>query len=293
MNYFENYKEVKKMKPIGLRGHIRNLTLDMLSVLDQMQDTEPCLKKPRVQFLYIHHAFKDEEKKLDALLKKLALNHTFISYSEAVTKILENKIDKPYICLSSDDGFKNNLEAAKIMNEYGAKACFFINPSIIGNTSFDEIQKHCKTRLSFPPVEFMNWNDIEQLQKWGHEIGSHTMNHINVANTEKEQFIEDCNKTFEIINRKCGTAKHFAFPYGRFFHFNNAAKEAVFNAGFVSCASAERGCHTNDVRTIANKELNILRDHVILDWKLSHIMHFFIDNSKKAKFENNFFTYTN
>jgi peptidoglycan/xylan/chitin deacetylase (PgdA/CDA1 family) len=291
MKYFENYKDVKETKPTGLRGHIRNVALDGLAIFNQIQDPKQILEKPRVQFLYIHHVFKDEEHKLDALLKKLSLNHTFISYSDAVTKILENKIDKSYICISSDDGFKNNLAAAEIMNEYGAKGCFFINPSIIGNSSFIEIEKHCRTRLNFPPVEFMDWNDIEQLQKWGHEIGSHTMEHINVANSEKELFMEDCNKTFDILMEKCGDVKHFAFPYGRFFHFNEMGREVVFNSGFSSCATAERGCHINDVRTLAKEELCILRDHVVLDWNINHIIYFLINNSKHASFKNNLFPY--
>lgn len=291
MKYFENYKEVKEFKPIGFRGHIRNIVLDGLAIFDQIQDTTPFLEKSRVQFLYIHHMFKDEEHKLDALLKKLSMNHTFISYSQAVTKILENKIDKSYICISSDDGFKNNLGVAEIMNEYGAKGCFFINPGIIGNTSFIEIEKYCKTQLNLPPVEFMNWNDIEKLQIWGHEIGSHTMEHINFANSKKELLVEDCNETFEILMKKCGEAKHFAFPYGRFFHFNELGREVVFDSGFISCASAERGCHINDVRILANEELCILRDHVILDWNINHIIHFLINNSKHASFKNNLFPY--
>ena len=109
MNFFENYKEIKKLKPIGLRRNVRSFVLDGLTILDKVQGSDVVLNKPRVQFLYIHHVFKDEEQKLDALLKRLSQNHTFISYSDAVQKVLEGKIDKPYISISSDDGFKNNI----------------------------------------------------------------------------------------------------------------------------------------------------------------------------------------
>lgn len=291
MKYFENYIEVKKVNPINLKGRIRNIALDGLFTLNHIKGYTDYLKKPRVQFLYIHHVFKDEEHKLDALLKRLSIQHTFISYSEAVTKILENEIDKPYICISSDDGFKNNISAAKIFNEYDVSCCFFVNPFILENHSYSEIEKYCKTQLNFPPVKFMDWNDIEKLQQWGHEIGSHTMNHINVANTTEEDFQRDCYNTFEILSQKCGDIKHFAFPYGRFFHFNDSAREIVFKSGFISCASAERGCHINNLGTIDQEELCIRRDHVILDWKLDHVFYFLINNSKNANFHNNLFPY--
>ena len=291
MRYFDNYKEIKNLKPIGLRNHLRAIALDGLSILDKLKGIELQQKKPRLQFLYIHHVFKDEEIKFDKLLKKLSLTHQFISYSDGVDKILENSIDKPYINISFDDGFKNNIQAAEILNEYGVKACFFVNPSIVEPKSFNEVEKYCKKRLNFPPVEFMNWNDIEKLQKMGHEIGSHTMEHINIANTNKDIFVEDCAKTFEILLKNCGEVKHFALPYGRFFHFNEVAREIVFNAGFTSCATAERGCHINHDRLLLNKELCIRRDHVVLDWKIDHIMHFLPKNSHRASISNNLFPY--
>jgi len=291
MEYLDTYSEIKELKPEGLRDNLRSFVLDGLSVLDKLKGIDADLNKPRVQFIYIHHVFKDEEIALDTLLNKLSRDHVFLSYSESVSKILEGKIDRPYVCISSDDGFKNNVRAAEILAKYDSKACFFINPSIIGERSFDVIEKHCKLRLNFPPVEFMNWNDIERLQKMGHEIGSHTMEHINVARTEREAFMEDCNRTFEVLNKQCGEAKHFAYPYGRFIHFNDIGREIVFDSGFISCATAERGCHINPTHELLKHELCIRRDHVILDWSMDHIYHFLARNSRNATVANNTFPY--
>ncbi|MDH7463690.1 polysaccharide deacetylase family protein [Chitinophagaceae bacterium 26-R-25] len=292
MKYLEEYKELKKVLPQGLRGQLRSVALDALYTLDQIKGIDAALNKPRVQFLYIHHIFRDEEKNLEALMKKLSVNHTFLSHSEAVEKVLKSEIDKPYIAISSDDGFKNNIRAAEILNEYGAKACFFINPAVVEMTSYDEIKAHCESRLGLPAVEFMNWNDIERLQRMGHEMGSHTMSHIDVAKAEKNFFIDDCNETYEVLQKKCGEAKHFAFPYGRFANFDEKGRKAVFDAGFISCASAERGCHISQDRSLLNEELCIRRDHVIADWKLNHIMHFLISNANNATILNNLFPYT-
>jgi len=291
MKYYDNYSEIKSLQPFSIRGHVRTIALNGLSFIDKIRGIQNDLSKDRIQFLYIHHVFKDEEKKLDHLLKQLALNHSFISYSDAVNKILNKAIDKPYITVSSDDGFKNNLRAAEILDENGVKACFFVSPGIINNSDYETIKTFCRMRIKFPPVEFLNWNDIERLQKMGHEIGSHTMDHINIAEAKIEKIIEDCNMSIEVLKSKCGDVKHFAFPYGRFFHFSEIGRKAVFASGFVSCASAERGCHVNPDKSILNEELCILRDHVILDWSIDHVLYFLAKNSRKANPQNNYFPY--
>jgi peptidoglycan/xylan/chitin deacetylase (PgdA/CDA1 family) len=235
--FVTKYSEVKSQKPANFRSYMRDMALTGLSMLADKKR----LDKPRIQFLYIHHLFSDEEQKLDNLLKKLSRTHTFISYGEAVIRILNGTIDKPYITLSSDDGFKNNLRAAEIMNRYDAKACFFINPGIVGETDVEKINQHCSETLRFPSVEFLNWDDIAKLQKWGHEIGGHTMMHMDIARESEQKVREDLHQTHFILKDRCGDAHHFAFPFGRFSNFSAAGRKATFDAGFASCATAERG----------------------------------------------------
>lgn len=283
--FISHYEDLKRSKAKTLRGNLRDLALTGLSRVAN----ERYLEIPRVQFLYIHHIFKDEEKPLDILLKRLAKRHHFISYNDAVNKILTGTIDKPYITFSSDDGFKNNLRAAEILNEYGAKACFFINPGIVGETNFDKINKYCAETLEFPPVEFLNWDEVAKLQHWGHEIGSHTMLHMNIGRATPQAIADDMHETYRILKERCGGVKHFAFPYGRFFHFSAIGKKAVFEAGFTTCATAERGCHINPPSPVANEELCIRRDHTVLGWDINHIMYFLINNAKNANVNNNFY----
>lgn len=291
MHYIDTYKEIKKLKPKGIRGSMRSLALTGLSMLEKTRGMDTQLQKPRIQLLYIHHIFKDEEQKLHLLLKTLQKHHTFISHSEAVDRILHRKIDKPYIALSSDDGFKNNLSAGRIFAQYGVKACFFVNPGLIGESDFERIATHCKTKLHLPPLEFLSWNDVEALQNMGHEIGSHTMQHMNVSEATDTQIVEDMQMTYDILQNQCGNVQHFAFPYGRFRHFNATGKKACFAAGFRSCATAERGCHINHDRDLQHNELCILRDHVVLDWKIDHILYFLTRNARNADSSSNLFPY--
>ena len=281
--FISNYEELQQSKTKTFRGHLRNIALTGLS----LAASEQYLNKPRVQFIYIHHVFKDEEKRLDILLKRLSKHHQFISYNDAVNKVIKGTVDKAYITFSSDDGFKNNLRAAEILNEYDAKACFFINPGIVGETDFNKIKKYCKEILEFPPVEFLNWDEVAQLQQWGHEIGSHTMMHMNIATATPKAITDDMHQTWQILNERCGHMKHFAFPYGRFFHFSEVGRKAVFDEGYTTCATADRGCHINPGKPISTKDLCIRRDHTVLGWDLNHIMYFLINNAKNATINNN------
>jgi peptidoglycan/xylan/chitin deacetylase (PgdA/CDA1 family) len=291
MEYIETYKEIKDRRPGGIRSVLKRNALSVFSAIDKLKGAEEALKRPRVHFLYFHHVFKDEEENLDLLLKKMTDYHTFISYSEGVERILNGTIDKPYLVLSSDDGFKNNLRAAEILNKYGAKACFFINPSIIKRNDFESSKRFCREVLNFPPVEFLNWDDVETLQEMGHEIGSHTMEHINIAETSNADVTDDMNHMRELLQRRCGEVKHFAFPYGRFSHFNEAGRKAVFDAGFISCASAERGCHINPAEPISHDELCLRRDHMVFDWKHSHMTYFIARSAAAADANDNRFPY--
>ena len=290
-DFHTQYKEIKRLKPAGIRGIARAAVLDALALVDRAKGIGKDLGKPRVQFIYIHHVFKDEEKPLAALLKTLDETHRFIPYSEGVERVLGGNIDRAYACISSDDGLKNNVRAAEILTEQGASGCFFINPAIINVGTREEVERFCRDRIHFPLVEFMDWRDVDRLMKLGHEIGSHTMGHSDVATMGQAEFEEDCGQCIEVITRRCGGVRHFAFPYGRFVNFNDTARQTVFKAGFISCASAERGCHIPHGRPLRNDELCLRRDHVVFDWKLGHILHFLAKNARNAGISGNLFPY--
>jgi peptidoglycan/xylan/chitin deacetylase (PgdA/CDA1 family) len=268
------YKEVKAWQGVTLRQRLRHTAMDALVLKDRFAPIEARLRRPRVQFLYVHHCFPDEERALHRLLDALAKHHHFISYDEAVERVIRRDIDRPYICFSSDDGFRNNLAAGRILAEHGAKACFFINPALIGERDPQRIARHCAERLSFPPVDFLDWHEVGELQRLGHAIGSHTMEHRNVASMTAAEVLEDMQRCRAIIREKCGTADHFAYPYGRATDFTAEARSICAAAGYRSCASAERGCHVGAAAAPDPDRLILRRDHVLLDWPLGHIMHF-------------------
>ena len=283
--FITSYNDIKQLKPKSLRSTLRDVALSALAI----GNSTAVFKKPRVQFIYIHHIFKDEEAGLRKLMQALQKDHTFISYSEAINKILTGTVDKPYVTFSSDDGLKNNLKAAEILKEFGASGCFFINPGVVGETNTDKLKKYCTDNLQFHPVEFLTWDEVAILQKGGHEIGNHTMWHMNVAATDEQQVRDDLSRSLQMLRNECGDVGHFAFPFGRFFHFSEAGRKIVFDTGHTSCATAERGCHVNPDRPITARELCIRRDHVVLGWDMGHILYFLANSAKNVTAQNNYY----
>lgn len=268
-----------------LRTVLRHIALSIFAALYEVTGQMTSLNKHRVQFLYMHDVLKDEEESFRRLLKALRHNHSFISYTEAVNRILSGNIDKPYISISFDDGLKKCLQIAQIMNEFGVKGCFFVCPSMIGETDDQKIREFCSQQLHISPTEFLSWNDVEVLLKQGHEIGSHTMTHSNLGKLPVQQVQDEIAGSFHLLSQRIGCVQHFAWPFGRFFHFSPIAARIVFETGFKSCASAERGCHVT--RPENHTRLCIRRDNTVARWSLNHILYFMARNSQKASIHSN------
>jgi peptidoglycan/xylan/chitin deacetylase (PgdA/CDA1 family) len=241
---------------------------------------EPALARSRVHFVYMHHVFKDEEKEFVALLEWLVeAGHSFISYSEGIDRVVSGDIDKAYVSFTFDDGFKSCLRAAKILKEFGASACFFLNDLVIDQLDHAVVKGFCQKRLKMPAVEFLTWADVEEVVLMGHEIGGHTTSHIDMARTTDQTVREEVEENLFVLTKRCGPIKHFAWPHGKFYYFNEAARKIVYDAGYETCASAVRGCHVVAAR---DRRFCVRREKVVAAWPLEHNSFFLAKSALQA-----------
>jgi peptidoglycan/xylan/chitin deacetylase (PgdA/CDA1 family) len=227
------------------------------------------LAEPRVHVVALHHVFADEEASFRALLADLARTHRFVGYSEAVDRVASGDIGAPYLAFTFDDGLKNCLRVASVLEEFDARASFFVCPGIVGETRLEVVDAFCRDRLHTPPLDFMDWDDLEQLLGRGHEIGGHTVGHHDLSGLPPERLHEEIGGSFDALKARLGTAEHFAWPYGRFATFSPEAAECVFDAGYRSCASAVHGCHVDD-GSGGEAEPCLRRQNVEALWPLRH-----------------------
>ena len=128
-----------------------------------------------------------------------------------------------YIALTFDDGFKEQLHIARYLARRGIKATFFI---ITG------LNSHMGRELLKP-------GEIREIYELGHEIGSHTVTHIDMTYTDRDTMYRELTKSKEtledIIN---DTVYSFAYPFGP--HSDEAASIAR------SIYSVVRGTYIGD-----------------------------------------------
>lgn len=266
-----------------MRQYLRNKILDILSrnVIKEFHHLIDRNSKA-VQFLYFHHVKPEEEDKFRDLLKLLSTHFKFISFTDAVSKIQTNQIDDSYLCLSSDDGFKNNLQAAKIANEFCAPICFFINPFFINNAHNNTLHhtKLVESVFKLKDLEFLTWDDIDFIISLGHEIGNHGFSHKNLGAADRKLIYDEITIAHQILVEKNIEVKHFAFPYGRKANYSPVMLEVLLDLGYLSIGNAIRGIHINHECDLKCKLLQVNRDHIIFDWPLKHQLYFIQKNFK-------------
>lgn len=232
------------------------------------------LASPRVHFVYLHHVFDDEIPNFRRTLEEIARTHQFVSYSKAVELVYSGRIDRPYACISFDDGLKTTKDASRVLDELGISGCFFVCPAIVGESDREMVRRFAETRLHYPPMDVLSWDDVEDMMARGHEIGSHTYSHPNMGEVSVEQAIDELQLSSEALKRRLGGVKHFAWPSGKWETFSARAGKAVFDLGYESCASAIRGCHMPRDHGVRPRDVCLRRDHIMGSWPLHHNMYF-------------------
>lgn len=232
------------------------------------------LSRPRVHFLYLHHVFDDEIEGFRDTLSEIARTHEFVPYSKAVDLVYSGKADRPYACVSFDDGLRTTYRAAGVMDDLGIKGCFFVCPAIVGEKDPRLVKRFAETRLHYPAMEVLSWEEIEDMLSRGHEIGSHTYSHPNMGDVTAEQATDELELSADVLRRRLGGVKHFAWPTGKWETFSALAGRAVFDAGYASCASAIRGCHVPRPSPVKPREVCLRRDHIMGSWPVQHNLYF-------------------
>jgi peptidoglycan/xylan/chitin deacetylase (PgdA/CDA1 family) len=254
-----------------MRAVARHTVLDLLSTFMSGKACE-LNSSPRVHLLYLHHLFGYELEGFRKLLEWLSgQNYKFISHSEAVERVNRKDFDHIYISFSFDDGLKSCVDASRVMDEYGAKGCFFVNGSIVGERDSMVIDHFCRTRLNILPMEFMDRADLEDLVARGHEVGNHTHSHFDCGALDINSFKWEFDTSHELIAGIVGQPSHFAWPYGRAENITDEQLRYIKNVGYDSAASAIRGCHLG---TKSDDPFYLLREHLVADWPLRHIQYF-------------------
>ena len=106
-------------------------------------------------------------------------------------------IDTPKIVIINfDDGWESQYTNAKqILDLYNFKATFYIVCNYVG----DENR--------------MTWSQIKDLDKEGHDIGSHTMNHVKLTQVSKKEMKKEIKDSKKCLSKKGLSVNSFSYPF--------------------------------------------------------------------------------
>lgn len=272
----------ERLRRRRVRGVARHVILSSLAQVQRLRgEMERGLARPRVHFISLHSVAPADENGFRTLLTQLARTHRFVRYSEAVERVRRGGTDRPLLAFSLDDGFRNCLSSLRILEEFGARACVFVCSAFVNETRFDRVSAFCRDRLGVPPTEFVSWGDLDTILRAGHEVGSHARTHANLAALGPIELEDEIEGSRADLEARLGPVRHFAWPFGRFFHVRGRVIDALVRAGYESSASTERGCHVA-VAGCSPAMLCLRRDYIDAAWPLPHCLYFLARSATQA-----------
>lgn len=218
--------------------------------------------------------------------------YTFIA-PEDFELLMNNKkeIDRNYILLTFDDGFKSNYEiAVDILASLNIKAIFFIVPGLVScknkKESVDFISSKIYPQLPLEQMpshyDAMSWDQINELIKMGHTIGCHSQSHARLSKVKSSSdLIREIRDSADIIEKMLKIkVKHFAYPFGDINSFNKKCLQVAMER-YEFIHTGIRGDNS-----IFSSSLSIWRDSLSLNeniWFSGLFLEGFLDILYKDK----------
>jgi len=131
------------------------------------------------------------------------------------------------IVLTFDDGYRSDYEIVyPYLKERNLSATFFIVPEYVSQNGY------------------MNWEQVQELNKSGMEIGSHSLSHSNLSELSFRSIYDDVVLSKKIIEDKIGSSVNsFSFPYGS---YKRGMENLVFEAGYKYVCNSEPGINNKN-----------------------------------------------
>jgi peptidoglycan/xylan/chitin deacetylase (PgdA/CDA1 family) len=134
-----------------------------------------------------------------------------------------NNNGKPTVVFTFDDGLRNNLHAARLLEEFGIRGLFFVVPDFFRAPEHEQehyyrtyIRKDINPHYDTKPEDFraLSPEQLTELKSRGHVIGSHsmshTMHHTNDA-AKMEHEIAGSKRTLDELLQQ--NTEHFCAPF--------------------------------------------------------------------------------
>lgn len=140
------------------------------------------------------------------------------------------------LAVTFDDCYRDNLFAARVLAEHGLPAAFFLPTAFVGTERVFPWDSH------LPRMPNLSWDEAREMAGLGHEIGSHTVNHVNLGVVSQEDARRELFDSKAELEKQLGRrVRWFAYPFGGAKNFRPEAAALVEEAGYDGCLSGYGG----------------------------------------------------
>jgi peptidoglycan/xylan/chitin deacetylase (PgdA/CDA1 family) len=264
--YLTSARELDRTRPLRLRVRtgVRRIALTAVTPIPRA--------RPRgIRIVHYHWVFDDEMPSFRKQVDLFASEYEPVSLTDAVARLEHGGVTGDELVITFDDGFRNQFtNAATLLRDAGFSACFFLITDLVGapRARADAV---CRERLHLPrPVEPMSWSDAAELLRLGHELGSHTRSHPDLATLSPDERETELLESRRRIDEEVGTTvRHLSAPYGDAARFTPSVSAAARAAGYATCVSSLRGINVPGADVHA-----LRRDHLVAGWPVRDVRYF-------------------
>jgi Polysaccharide deacetylase len=121
------------------------------------------------------------------------------------------------VSLTFDDGYSDQWRVRSLLREYSLCATFYVNTRKIAQPGF------------------MDWEQLAALAEDRHEIGGHTLDHINLESVDAAEARRQVDEDRRALIEKGFTATTFSYPFGA---SNPRIETIVRECGYVAARRA-------------------------------------------------------
>lgn len=192
------------------------------------------------------------------------LGYQVISLDDAVAGLAGRLAlpDKPLV-LTFDDAYVDFLEnAAPVLKAHGYPATIYAVSGLVGQTSSWD------AGIGPDPAPLMTASQLREVQDMGFTIGSHSSNHLRLAQQSNERIDSELRDSKRALEDLLGSrVDHFCYPYGS---HDLRCVEAAAQAGYLSATTCQRAAATSQDDPLSLPRKAVSRGDSLLGlwWKL-------------------------
>jgi glycosyltransferase involved in cell wall biosynthesis/peptidoglycan/xylan/chitin deacetylase (PgdA/CDA1 family) len=250
----------------GVRALAKRAVIDAATTLQRQA-------RPHGDRILVYHLVLGEDRaRFDAHLAFLRDHFRLVTMSELLEGRAQNN-GTPRVAITFDDGFRVQMaDALDLLQKHGAKATFFVPTGFIELESEPGLAADYSLRAHHygRPLAAMTVDDLRDLQRLGHEIGSHGVSHLSMSAVAEPLAHQEAGTSRARLTNWLGHAPAgFAYPYGHAVSSVGDPAAWVAAAGYRYAVTLRRGPVLGDA-----SRMRLPREHVEGNWRVRDLRYF-------------------